>query len=64
MSARSQWTFGCLFVSRRDLDTGNLSRTSPNDVPHQQKEGVPGGGAEVGAINSNLGGVTETGAER
>lgn len=64
MSACSQRIFGRLFVSRRDLDTGNSGRTSPDDVPHQQEEGVPGRGAEVGAVNSNLGGVTETGAER
>lgn len=64
VSACSQRIFGCLFLSRRDLDTGNSGRTSPDDVPHQQEEGVPGGGAEVGAVNSNLGGVTETGAER
>uniref|UniRef100_A0A8B9QZ58 Uncharacterized protein n=1 Tax=Anas platyrhynchos TaxID=8839 RepID=A0A8B9QZ58_ANAPL len=29
-----------------------LRRTSPDDVPHQQEEGVPGGGAEVGAVNT------------
>lgn len=30
------------------------TRVSPNDVPHQQGEGVPGGGAEVGAVDGDL----------
>jgi len=30
---------------------------SPNDVPHQQEERVPGRGAEVGAVDGDLEGV-------
>uniref|UniRef100_A0A8C3XDZ1 Uncharacterized protein n=1 Tax=Cyanoderma ruficeps TaxID=181631 RepID=A0A8C3XDZ1_9PASS len=30
-------------------------QTSPDDVPHQQEERVPGRGAEVGAVNGDLG---------
>uniref|UniRef100_A0A663F5G4 Uncharacterized protein n=1 Tax=Aquila chrysaetos chrysaetos TaxID=223781 RepID=A0A663F5G4_AQUCH len=29
------------------------TRISPNDVPHQQEECVPGGGAEIGAIDDS-----------
>ena len=35
------------------------TRISPNDVPHQQEERVPGGGAEVGAVDGDLEGVPE-----
>lgn len=30
-------------------------RISPDDVPHQQEECIPGRGAEVGAVDGDLG---------
>uniref|UniRef100_A0A674GWR2 Uncharacterized protein n=1 Tax=Taeniopygia guttata TaxID=59729 RepID=A0A674GWR2_TAEGU len=34
---------------------GGSPRISPDDVPHQQEERVPGRGAEVGAVDGDLG---------
>lgn len=57
-----------IFGSEKDLEITKLAvqsralaptRISPNDVPHQQEECVPGGGAEIGAIDGDLGWVPE-----
>lgn len=40
------------------------TRVSPNDVPHQQGERVPGGGAEVGAVDGDLERVPEKKGQR
>uniref|UniRef100_A0A8C3DIA5 Uncharacterized protein n=1 Tax=Corvus moneduloides TaxID=1196302 RepID=A0A8C3DIA5_CORMO len=38
---------------------GDSPRISPDDVPHQQEERIPGRGAEVGAIDGDLDSGTE-----